>query len=174
MNCILLLMIKISIKHLLFRMWTIRAEGYYILKEKRGINIFWDEDFIESNKVVKAVPTDLKRRRFVDDDHHPSMTHRNHCERKRVFDTNKTYDLQKKYGLRLPCSCAFYYYYLNLEVKITFFLQEIVVVHIKRTSANSIESEVTSVVDYKKHLIKRMKHMVLLGKYDFSKVNLSS
>lgn len=121
MNCILLLMIKISIKHLLFRMWTIRAEGYYILKEKRGINIFWDEDFIESNKVVKAVPTDLKRRRFVDDDHHPSMTHRNHCERKRVFDTNKTYDLQKKYGLRLPCSCAFYYYYLNLEVKITFF-----------------------------------------------------
>lgn len=88
-------MIKISIKHLLFRMWTIRAEGYYILKEKRGINIFWDEDFIESNKVVKAVPTDLKRRRFVDDDHHPSMTHRNHCEHKRVFDTNKTYDLQK-------------------------------------------------------------------------------
>ena len=76
-------------------MWTIRAEGYYILKEKRDINIFWDEDFIESKKLVKAVPIDLKRRRFVDDDHHPSMTHRNHCEHKRVFDTNKTYNLQK-------------------------------------------------------------------------------
>lgn len=76
-------------------MWTIRAEGYNILKEKRGIHIFWDEDFIESNQVVKAVPTDLKRRSFVDDDHHPSMTHRNHCEHKRVFDTNKTYDQQK-------------------------------------------------------------------------------